>query len=92
MLYEVITVVAVGQRDAGVSRGRQPGSDSRHDLERDSCFGEKTGFLTTTAEDEGIATLEANDRSPGAGMPGQQGIDLLLRQAVTSLVLADVDP
>ena len=71
-------VVAVGDRDAGVGRGGDPGGDAGDDLERDAGGGQRLGLLAAAAEDERVAALEPDDAAPRLRALDHQRLDLRL--------------
>ena len=52
---------ALRDRDSGVGRRRDPGSDPGHDLERDPVLAAGERLLAAAPEDERVAALEADD-------------------------------
>jgi hypothetical protein len=75
-------ITAMGQGDAGGGGYGTEGGDAGYDFEGDAGGGEVLGFLATAAEDEGIATFQADDVSAGAGMVDEELVDLGLGEDV----------
>ena len=71
----------MGERDARIGGRRQRGSDAWNDFERNASLGERFGLLSTAAEDEGIAALEADDGFAFAGEADEGALDVALRGA-----------
>ena len=84
-------MLAVGQRHAGVCRDAERHGDAGDDFERDAGIGECLRFFTTASEQERIAALEPDHREAAARALDQHGADLVLREGVLGLLLADVD-
>jgi len=51
-------MIAVGERNAGISGTAAGGSNTRHDLERHTMGCQFLDLLTTAAKDERITALE----------------------------------
>ncbi len=84
--YGVIDL-AVRDRNAGIGKPADTCRDARYDAERDAVLDQRQGFLATTPEDEGIATLQPQHPLPLAREFDQpQGnIPLLRRRLATTL-------
>jgi hypothetical protein len=83
--------VAMGDRDAGVRRRRDPGRDAGHDLEGNARLPQRQRLLAAAPEHERIATLQAHNVLAGAGVLDQEAGGLLLRELRALPLLADVD-
>ncbi len=86
-----LCVVAVREWKAGIGGTAGSGGHAGHDLEGNAGRGQSFQFLAAAAEDEGVATLKANDRQAFARQVDQQVIDRFLRQGVFGRFLAGVD-
>jgi hypothetical protein len=65
--------------------------DPWDDLEGDARFRECLALLASSAEDEGIAALQADHALPRAALLDKHGVNALLRERVGGGLLADVD-
>jgi hypothetical protein len=50
--------LAMRDRNAGIGKSADTGSDTRHDAERDAVLDQRQGLFAATAEDKGIAALQ----------------------------------
>lgn len=80
---------AVRHRDAGERGGGDRRADAGDDLERDPGLGERERLLAAPAEDERVATLEADDVLAALRGADHEGVDALLRDRVAAGALAD---
>ena len=69
----------MGDRDAGVGGGGDPGGDAGDDLELDPGLAQRFPLLAAAAEDERVAALQPHDALAGPGRLDQPLADLLLR-------------
>ncbi len=67
------------------------GTDSRHDLERNSRGAQGQRLFAATAEDEGIAALQSHNLLALARVANQQRLDLALIGAMFARPLADIN-
>ena len=81
----------MGERDAGVGRGRDGRTDAGDDLERDPRLGQRLGLFAAATEDEGVAALEPHHAAATAGVVDQHRVDLRLRQEMRAGLLARED-
>jgi hypothetical protein len=84
-------IVAVGDRDAGVGWGGDPGRHSGNHFERDARRGQCLCLFAASAEDERITALQPDDELALSGALHQQLIDSLLRDARGAGLLPDVE-
>jgi hypothetical protein len=70
---------AVSQRDARRSWDRNGAGDPGHHVGNKPCLVTGLDLFESTAEHEGIASLETDHSSPRPGMLDQQAVDLGLR-------------
>ena len=84
-------VVAMRERNAGVSGDAQRRCHAGHDLERNAGIGQRFGLFAAAPEDERVAAFQTNDVEAAFAAIDQQRADLFLRQRVIRLLLADVD-
>ncbi len=84
--------VAVRDRHARVGGHADPRRHPRHHLERQARGAQVLGLLRPPAEDERVAPLEPDHPTALAGVLGQDGVDLLLRQRAMADRLARADP
>jgi len=87
-----LSVIAMGQGNAGIGRATGGGGHPRHHLEGNSGRHQRLDFLAAAPEDERIAALEPQHSPASQGQIHQQLIDVLLRQGVMVRFLADEDP
>ena len=70
------------QRDPGEGRAPRCGRDTRHNFYRHTRGQQRFHFLTTAAENKGIAPFKAHDAFADLRQAYQPRIDLDLRQRV----------
>lgn len=80
--------VAVGQADAGVGRCGDGRGDARDDLVRNASVGKRLGLLGASPEQEGVATLEPNDRASASRELEDARVDLRLAQLLLGRLVA----
>src|SRR5580658_269537 len=71
-------------------RSAHSGSDAGDDLEWDVGPAQRFDFFATSAEDEGVSALQADDAQSGIGEGYHQKIDFFLYDLFLSAALADV--
>ncbi len=76
-------------RDARKRRRRNRAADARHHLERHTGGAERDRFFPAAPEDKRVAAFEPHDPASATRRANHQRVDLLLRQDVTALALAD---
>ncbi len=76
-------------RDAGKRRRRNRAADPRHHLERHTGGAERDRFFPAASEDKRVAAFEPHDPASATRRANHQRVDLLLRQDVPALALAD---
>src|SRR5262249_19165377 len=69
-----------------------PGRHPRHHFERQALGAQVFGLLRAPSEDERVPPLESHHPTALAGVLGQDGVDLLLRQRAMADRLARADP
>ena len=86
-----LRVIAMGQRNAGVSRAGQRGGDAGHHFVADAVRAQEFEFFAAAAEDETVAALQPHDAFAGARVFQHQCVDLFLRHVVMAGFLAHFD-
>ncbi len=86
-----VAAARVGERDAGVGRGRQADRHAGHDLEGDALLVQEQRFFAAAVEEERIALLQPGHDLALAGLLGEQEADGVLVGVLTGRA-ADVDP
>lgn len=84
-------VLAMGQRDAGVSRHRRGRGHAGDDLKRDVVIGKLFGLFSSPAEDEGVSAFQPRDELSLSRLPDDKAVDLILRERVPAPLLANVN-
>lgn len=84
-------MVAVGERNARIAGAAGGGGDPRHHLKGNAVFGEVFDLLPAAAEDEWIATLQAQHPVALTGELHQLAVDVVLGDRVVSRGLAHID-
>ena len=88
---ETLGELAVSERHTRKRWGCGRRGDPWNHLHRDACGCAGLPFLTPTAEDEGVSTLEAYDRLAGGGVVDQDLVDPLLGGGGAPWDLGDFD-
>jgi len=88
---EVVGDLAVGDRDAHDGRHRERARQPGDDVDGDAGVAARLDLLETTAEDEAVAALEADDTLAREGALDDQPVDLLLPRGSPARQLGDVD-
>ena len=81
----------MGERDACVGGTCNHGADAGNDFEGDPCRSKLGRLLPAAAEDIRVASLEADDALPFAGLRKQEGVGLFLLHGMSSRGLACID-
>jgi hypothetical protein len=81
--------IAMGQRNACLRRTAQGGCHAWNHVEGNARFDQGLGFLTASAENKWIATLQPHHAQPLAREFDQQRVDPLLQHAMQCALLAD---
>ena len=81
----------MGERDTGVGGTCNHGADAGNDLEGDPCSRKLGRLLAAAAEDIRVASLEADDTLPLAGLGKQESVGLLLLHGMPSRGFARID-
>ena len=84
-------MLAVGQRNAGVTRRGDDGRDARHDLERHAVPFQPGRLLAAPSKNVRVAALEPHDRLAVPGFLGEQPVQLLLRDGLVAGTFAAED-
>ena len=84
-------MVAMGQRHTGRGRAGHGRGNARRHLDGDAGGTDHVHFLATAAEDERIPALDAHHALALAGLADQDFANLLLRNRMMALGLADID-
>src|SRR5262249_2076547 len=79
---------APGKRDLRGGSGSRGCGDAGNDFEFDAGFGECGDLLAGPTEDEGIASLEPNNRAAGASMLDEKSVNLVLGNGGCTAALA----
>jgi len=81
----------MGQRNASGSQRSNRGGDARNRDHLDTVAAQEIRLFAAATEDERVAAFEAQDTPPGACLTQHERVELVLRQAVPALRLADIE-
>ena len=85
------SVVAVRERDAGISRDAERRRHAGDDLEINAGIGESFGLFATASEKEWIAAFQPHHVESAPAAINQKSADFVLGERVVGFFLADVD-